>query len=115
MPFSDFEKDLIAALRMVRRRPAWLGSQSFERLCGFISGFTMARLAPGEEDPPLFKKFSQWQRTHTGIDKEAGWSQFTRFYSVDDRGAYEAFFHDFDLFIEEMEKADAGGGDRDVG
>ena len=107
MPFSDVERDLMSALRAIRRRPVLLGTQSFERLTGFILGFLNARLAPGEQDPPLLTRFSRWQRSHTGIDKEASYSQFIRFYAPEDHQAYELFFHDFELFVEGAEKGEA--------
>jgi hypothetical protein len=78
---SDLEKELVDVLRKIARRPGmYLGSASFSRLDGFICGFLYARLAPDKPDPPLLNKFSHWQREHTGIQKEASWSQFIRFY-----------------------------------
>jgi hypothetical protein len=79
----------------------YIGGPSLERLSGFISGFLHARLGPEVPDPRLLKRFSEWQRAHTGIDKEASWMQFIRFYSSDDRSAFEAFYRDFETFMSE--------------
>ena len=106
MPRSNLENELIGLLRKIRERPAmYIGSPSFDRLDGFISGFLHAMLAPHEPEPSLLKEFSQWQRAHTGIDKEASWRQFIRFYATDDRSAFEAFYHDFEVFLSETRSA----------
>ena len=100
MARTELENELIALLRKVHERPAmYIGGPSLAHLDGFILGFLHARLAPDEPDPALMKEFSRWQRARTGIDKEASWIQFIRFYATDDRSAFDVFFHDFEAFL----------------
>jgi hypothetical protein len=109
MPLSELEAEFVAVLREVGRRPGMnIGSQSFERLCGFIGGYLFNRLPIGAHGLPLMLKFRDWLRRHTGIDKEAGWEQFIRFYSTSDHDAFVGFFHQFEVFLRDLQQAEAG-------
>jgi hypothetical protein len=109
MPLSELEEEFVAVLREVGRRPGMnIGSPSFERLCGFISGYLFNRIPPGALDLPLMLKFRDWLRRHSGIDKEVGWERLIRFDAISDQAAFEVFFHQFEVFLREMQQLEGG-------
>jgi hypothetical protein len=102
---SAVEEELIEMLRKVQRRPGlFLGGVSLGRLSAFITGYLCGRLRPDEKDPPLLRKFAEWLRSDTGIDKEAGWQAYIRFYAIDGQSGVEEFFRQFEAFLSDVQQ-----------
>src|ERR1700722_2384255 len=102
MSLSSDDLDLREILTTIKARPAmYLGGVSFERLYGFIEGFSLGRHYPRGDHSVLLGSFQTWLSDDSNIGDGLPWQRIIRCISCDDHDAFNTFFKKFDAFVKE--------------
>ncbi len=81
----------------------YIGSNSITSLKAFIDGWYF-RDTGAVTDTKLMNDFQDWVEEKYEVKGTQSWARILLFYSIDESGALELFFRDFDLFLSERDK-----------
>jgi len=104
IPVSNLQRrDFCALLRSLRKRPAmWVGEESFERVCNYLSGRERCmkdlglEKTDGEEVFDSFKRWIETERLNSGAPRPC--YKLIRFQTFSDGSALEYFFELLDQY-----------------
>ncbi|BAU11325.1 hypothetical protein LEP3755_18180 [Leptolyngbya sp. NIES-3755] len=94
---------LFEILDQIKARPGmYLGNPSVENLFMFLVGYKTARrelgIEPTEEELKFYGDFQPWLQEKFNIRTNNSWAALIQFHSVNQKEAFDRFFHLLDEF-----------------